>query len=131
MRIKVFSLLALLIIAVAGCSTIPTEAAKFDVAIQTLMASDDKALTPECRAGAARGITSGATVDPAINATIITMEANLPEPVDVNKKKACTNWGAWVAFRIRGLKAKADEVIPSTISFVTEAIAKFSGGVAP
>lgn len=106
--------IAVMLLTLGGCGATTTELAKIDASVQTLMASDAKALTPDCRAGLAEGVTSGASISPDIESTIATMKAGAN--TDSKEYKDCMSWGAWTAFKVRAGKAKADEMISSIVS---------------
>ena len=99
-----------MVIMLSGCTSFAIrEMPKVDSAIAKIAAMDMKSLTPEMRAGFARGISSGATVPPDIDKTIMTME----ETCDMSNPdyKSWKNLGAWLAFKVRAGKAKIDDVL--------------------
>ncbi len=123
MKSAIIILLAVAVMFMGGCGAIMEsvvkDAEKVDPAVAALMKSDTTALSDNCRAGLAEGITAGATVSPDIKATIEVMKS---AATDLNGPEYlhCKSWAAWTAFKIRGGKAKADEVIPAFISGLTK-----------
>ena len=111
---KVIRLAVVAMMILGGCAFNVAELQKMDTSVNQIIAPDGKQASPDCWAGFAEGITSGATVSPDINATVQTMKSVADQ--GSSDYKTCKGKGAKLAFLARAGKAKIDAMLQGVMT---------------